>query len=182
MDNKILNAALSLAAQKPWDEVSLGDIARAAELSLADLRSEVACKLDILSALHTHLDERMLTAIDRAVPPAGAEQARDRLFDLFMARFDALQENRAAYLSVFGSLKSQPKNLLASMAPVLGTMRWALEASGVKSEGAKADLQIGGLCLVYLSALRAWMRDDSADLSATMASVDKGLGRLIRYF
>lgn len=182
MNDKILNAALELAAEKPWEEVSLGDIARAAELSLADLRAEVACKLDILNALHARLDERMLTAIDRAAPPADGAQAKDRLFDLFMARFDALQEKRAAYLSVFESLKSQPKILLASLGPVMGTMRWALEASGVKAEGVKADLQTGGLALAYLNGLRAWTKDETSDLSATMASVDKGLARLTRYF
>jgi hypothetical protein len=52
-----------------------------------------------------------------------------------------------------------------------------LTGAGVDSWGPLQPLQLKGLGLVYLAALRAWFGDDSADLAPTMAALDKGLAR-----
>ena len=47
---KAVRAALKLAAERGWGEISLADIAQEAGLSLAELRREFSCKSDIISA------------------------------------------------------------------------------------------------------------------------------------
>jgi hypothetical protein len=56
-------------------------------------------------------------------------------------------------------------------------MRWMLEAAGVSTAGLRGALRVRGLMAVWLWALRAWERDESADLSGTMAALDTALRR-----
>ena len=38
-------------------------------------------------------------------------------------------------------------------------------------------MRIKGLSLIYLAALRVWLKDDTQDFSRTMAQIDKNLKR-----
>ena len=55
-----------------------------------------------------------------------------------------------------------------------------LEAAGISAGGFRGVLRTKGLSAVYLSALRTWFRDETADKSKTMAALDKALGRADR--
>jgi hypothetical protein len=56
-------------------------------------------------------------------------------------------------------------------------MRWMLQAAGVPATGARGEVQVRGLLAVWLWGIRAWERDESDDLSGTMAAVDTALQR-----
>ena len=58
-----------------------------------------------------------------------------------------------------------------------GSMAWMLEAAGVPATGWRGTLRVQGLTAVWLYTLRAWLADESADLSGTMAALDRALGR-----
>ena len=60
-------------------------------------------------------------------------------------------------------------------------MAWALEAAGVTGRGCIVPIQIKALSAIYLSTMLVWLRDDSADLSKTMAALDKRLRRAERF-
>jgi hypothetical protein len=50
-----------------------------------------------------------------------------------------------------------------------------LAAAGISADGLCGLARIQGLKAIHLAALRAWMKDDSADLAATMAALDRAL-------
>jgi hypothetical protein len=52
-----------------------------------------------------------------------------------------------------------------------------LEAAGVSARGLTGGLRVQGLVGVWLYALRAWRKDQSPDLSGTMAALDRALQR-----
>jgi hypothetical protein len=54
-------------------------------------------------------------------------------------------------------------------------MRWMLEAAGISGRGPVGELRTRGLVGVWLYALRTWQSDQSEDLSATMAALDRAL-------
>ena len=55
------------------------------------------------------------------------------------------------------------------------SMGWMLEAAGVSALGPFDRLRAKGLLAVWLWTLRAWRRDTSDDLGATMAALDQAL-------
>jgi hypothetical protein len=52
-----------------------------------------------------------------------------------------------------------------------------LEGAGVSSRGVRGEIRKRGLAAVWAWGIRAWLRDESEDLSATMAAIDTALLR-----
>lgn len=171
----ILDAALSLAAQQGWAYTLVSDIAAEAELSLAALYDEIAEKGDVLILLGRRIDKQTLEAVG-APDPSVSE--RDRLFDILMERYDVLNQNRAAIISILESFKSDPKELVISFPHLGRSMSWMLHAAGLETSGVRGALRVAGLTGLYLKTLRIWQEDDSADMAKVMAALDKDLGRI----
>jgi ubiquinone biosynthesis protein COQ9 len=112
------------------------------------------------------------------VPADGS--VRDKLFDLLMRRFDALQAHRPGVTALLRALPSNPPVAVLLACATRRSMRWMLQAAGVSTAGLRGELRIRGLVAVWLWTLRAWERDDSADLSGTMAALDAAMRRAER--
>jgi AcrR family transcriptional regulator len=168
---RIIGAALELAAQRRWRHVRLDDIARQAGLDRAAFGAEFSSKAAILAAFLRDIDDRVVGA---GAPDAG-ETARDRLFDVLMRRFDALAPHKVAIGAIVGDLRTRPGAGLCMVPRFLCSMAAMLEAAGLSARGIAGLVRIEGLALIYANALRVWLADDSPDMAATMAALDKGL-------
>lgn len=175
--DRAVDAALSMAGLMGWGHVTLADIADEAGLTLAEMHDLFEDKTDILAAYGRRLDRQALDAIGAPDP---ALSPRERLFDILMERFDALNGDRAAVLSILGSLCAGPQDAAIALPHLGRSMHWMLEAAGIETAGLRGALKIVGLLTVYLAALWQWRKDESADLSATMAALDRALGRAER--
>lgn len=170
-DRALVGAAFSLAAERGWTGLTLGEAARTAGLSLAHARERFPGRLALLHRFGCLLDTDAL-----ADPPAEGS-ARDKLFDVLMRRFDGLQAHRAGVLSLMRALPFDPPAAALLACGTQRSMRWMLDAVGVDVTGFRGELRTKALVGVWLWGVRAWQRDESADLSGTMAAVDTGLDR-----
>lgn len=168
--DRILDAALKLAARRGWRRTGLADIAAEAGIGLDRLRAKFASKPAIVNGLIRRTDERALK-----LGVAEGSSARDRLFDVLMRRFDALAPDRAGIAAILRDLCRDPATALCHAPRLMVSMAWMLEAAGLESSGPFGLLRAKGLAAVYLWALRAWLDDDSRDLAKTMAALDRGL-------
>ncbi len=175
---KIVMQAMELSAELGWEFLTLRDVAEAAGVSLAELRDVFEDKGDILNALGRMIDRKVLEGmsdLDMESSP------RDVLFDVMMERFDALNEYRAGVVSVFHACKFDPKQAVIAAPHLCRSMAWMLEASGIDTNGLKGAAKVAGLTAVYLKTIRVWVKDDSPDMSKTMAALDKSLGAVEKY-
>lgn len=177
MREKVIAAAMRLAAERGWRSLSLVEIARAAGLPPAEVCRRYPCKPAILAALSRQVDEAVLAEDD---PESADEPARDRVFDVLMRRFDALQRYRPGVVRVIEDLPRDPLAAAAMLARTECSMALMLEAAGLASDGPRGVLRVKGLTAIYLATLRTWRRDDSPDMSATMAALDQNLRRAER--
>lgn len=174
---RIIDATLTLTARDGWDAVTLPRIARHAKISLSALHEQFDDRYDILAGYARRVDRRVLEAVG---PVETGSNHRDRLFDILMERFDILNENREALLSIIEHLKCEPHQILTSL-PYLGrSMRWMLEAAGIATSGLRGAAHIAALSAVYVATMRTWAQDDSPDMSKTMAALDHHLGQAER--
>ena len=90
---RLVAAAMKLAAERPWREVTLAQIAETAGVSLVDVRREFDTKADVLAAFVRSVDDAVLA---RAPQRTGAQPARDALFEVIMSRFDVLAAYKPA--------------------------------------------------------------------------------------
>ncbi len=173
----IIESALTLAASRGWARASLGDIAEAAGVSLAELRAEFSSKSAIVAAYSASVDREVLAARD---PEMAGRPATERLFDVLMKRFDLLNARREGVVAIVRSAPSNPEGVLCGSLTMRRSMRWMLEAADLSSAGLRGELRVNALCTLYLTMLRVWIHDDSEDMARTMAVLDRRLKRLDR--
>jgi ubiquinone biosynthesis protein COQ9 len=171
---KILDAALAVAVVQGWDRTSLRDIAEKAEISLFDFHNNFEDKADIITYLGRTIDRAVLSGLGEFDVESSP---RDRLFDILMDRFEALNEYREGIEAIFDSFKYDPKQAVITMPYLCKSMTWMLEAAGIETNGIRGAIKVAGLTGVYIKVLRTWKEDASADLSKTMAALDKALSR-----
>ena len=163
--DRAADAALTLAADKPWSAISLLDIARAAEVPFADLYAKAPTKAALVGRLGKRFDRAALeTASEEA-------DAVDRLFEAAMARLEAMEPHRAVLISI---ARAEPA-ALARRLPL--TARALLEASGIDSSGPRGALRLAAMTAVWARILQVW-RDDEGALNRTMAELDKRLKQM----
>lgn len=170
-DSALVAAALQIAADEGWRQVTVVAAARAADLPLARARERFPARGAILLKFGRMADQAVL----EGDPAEGS--VRDQLFDLLMRRFDALQSHRAGILALMRALPLDPGSALLLACATKRSMRWMLQTAGVPANGLFGELRVKGLLGVWLWALRAWEHDDSEDLTATMAALDTALAR-----
>jgi ubiquinone biosynthesis protein COQ9 len=171
-DNALIAAAFQRAAEVGWARVTVVDAARAAGLSLAEARVRFPGKHAILLRFGQRLDQAALSATP------GDGPIRDQLFDLLMSRFDAMKPHREGVRALLRYLPCDPATTLLLGCATRRSMRWMLHAAGQPTTGVRGALRIKGLVGVWTWTLRTFVRDDSDDLSATMAALDTTLGRV----
>jgi len=164
-------AALALCAEKSWVDVGLLSLCQEAGQSLSACAEAGITRFSVAE----YLDQKLDCAMLEAVADIEAEAPnRDRLFDVIMARFDAMQDQRAAWVSILEADAQEPAASFARAARRLRTAAWALEAIGISTDSLKATARVMGLARRLRKIEALWLKDD-ADLSKTMAGLDQTL-------
>jgi hypothetical protein len=170
-DAAIVGAAFALGAEAGWRKVSAAAACQRAGLDMTVARQRFPYRGKILVRFGELADVHALTG-------ALTEGAvRDRLFDILLRRFDFLQMHRAGVVALMKTLPLEPVLAMCLGKASLNSMGWMLEGAGVTATGGRGEVRKKGLLAVWLWGMRAWMSDETADLSATMAAVDTALNR-----
>ncbi len=176
LKDKVIDSALELASAQAWENISFKEIIDHADVALADAHEYFDDKSDIIISYGRRIDR---TIFDNCVfaeeEGASTLSCREKLFDLMMERFDVLNENRDAVLSILNSVKGDPKQLIISLPHIGRTMERMLDHVGIRNDGICGAVNVTGLSALYIHVLRVWKKDDSADMAKTMASLDKAL-------
>ncbi len=170
---RIMAAALDLAAARGWGALPLSAIAVEAGVGLAQMLESFPSKSALVRGLLADIDARVL---------AGGEvdadaTYRDRLFDVLMRRFDALAPHKDGVAAIVKDSALDPVFAACVGPRLIGSMGWMLEAADVPSSGVAGLARSKGLALIYLTAFRVWLDDDTPDMARTMAALDRGLAR-----
>jgi AcrR family transcriptional regulator len=168
-----LDAFVALIAEKGFADVTLRDVAERAELGLADLYRLYPDKVALVAAFMARIDAGVLAGASTRDDPE--ETARDRLFDVMMRRYDTLKPYREALREIRRAATRDPMLALAMGPALRRSMAAMLEAAAVPSEGLGGALRQNGLLVIHYAVSRVYDKDDTADLSRTMAALDSRL-------
>ena len=174
--DRLIAAALSLAAEQGWRRIGMAEIAEAAGLSLAETYEVARSKHAILWALRRKIDEAML-----AGGVVSGDSPRDRLFDVLMRRFEALRPYRTGLRAILRDSVGSPA-LLGCLPGLLRSMGWTLAAAGLPASGCRGRIARRVVGAIYVSMLPVFFRDDSRDLGTTMVALDKRLRQVETVF
>ena len=167
---RLIAAAMKLAIERPWKDVSLIDIADAAGLTLADVRTHFDGKPAIIRGFVRAVDDALLA---KARKPQAGEGHRDALFEVIMARFDLLNPHKPAIRAIMKDADPD----FAMIGSALSSQQWMLSAAGIEASGSRGAVRTLGLASVYASVFRTWLDDEDAGMARTMAALDRRLRR-----
>ncbi len=170
---QLLDAFLRLLAERSYDDVSLGDVGAAASLGRTELYRLYPDKLALVQAFMARVDGEVLAGTPASLDPE--ETVRDRLFDLLMRRFDALKPHRTALASIRRAGRRDPMMALVLGPGLMRSMAAMLEAAGVSGRGLPGLVRQNALLAIYAAISGVFDKDESADLSKTMAALDSRL-------
>ena len=176
--DRLIDAALALVVERGWRSVSLAAVASEAGVPILQVYRLFPSRTAILCGLLRRVDEAAL-----AMPLDGeaGEKPRDRVFDVLMRRFDALQPYRPALEVLRRDLRADPLTALALGRALLCSMRLMLEAAGISSHGVGGVIAVKLTTASYLAAAHTWAGDESPDLAPTMATLDRRLRGIERW-
>jgi AcrR family transcriptional regulator len=170
--DKIVAAFLALLAEKPFEKIGLAAVAEKAGVSLADMRGEFGSTFDIIAAFMRETDRKVLAGGEGEDAEA---TARDRLFDVLMRRFEALQPHREAVRSLVRSAERHPRFALALNKLAVRSQQWMLSAAGIDSSGLIGGLRAQAVAVMFARVARVWLDDEDPGLGHTMAELDRDL-------
>lgn len=171
-EDKLIDAALALAAERPWRTLALPEIADHAKVQIGEALLSLPSRDRIQRALIDRVDAQVFGSL-KDDPLDGS--VKDKLFDILMRRFDALDGHQAALRSMAKDAARDPLGTACTGARFLKSMALSLQAAGVSAEGCAGAAKAKALAVIQLNASRVWMNDEDPGLARTMAALDKGL-------
>ena len=144
------------------------------DLGVAELYALFPDKVSLAAAFMARIDAEVLEGTQPSLDPD--ETARDRLFDVMMRRYDALRPHRAALRAIRRAGMRDPMLTMSA-----GAGPATLDAGDARSRGDRFRARLSGaarqngLIAIHYAVSRVFDKDESQDLSATMAALDRRL-------
>lgn len=168
---KVVAAALSLAATRGWDHVTIEDIA--AESSIA--QKSIAAIFDDIWDILGYVLQDIADKTKAEVEDYLTDDWRENTMEILMTRFDLAQDHRAAFKRLPRDLAKHPRTMRRLARRFYRTMRDILLLAGFPAEDLN-PVTIGAFGVLYMSVVDTWSKDETPDMSRTMAAIDKRLG------
>lgn len=173
---RIVDAALALAAERGWEALRLHDLAVTLGIGLDDIRRHFREKDELIDAWFDRADAAMLHLADSGI--LGGFTPRQRLVELTMAWLDALEPRRAVTRQMIAA-KAEPGHLHIQIPAVMRisrTVQWLREAAGLEDHGLRRALGETALTGIYLAVFSRWLTETRPGSPQTRALLDSLLG------
>ena len=171
---RAVEALMRLAAEQPWQDIEIADVAAEAGLSLSEMRDLFPSKGAILDGYTRMIDK---VVIDGTTDDLAGEPSRERVFDVFMRRLDAMAPHREALRRIAHAMRSDPLSLSALNRSALNSMRYMLAAAGVPTEGPLGFIKLQGGVLSLAAVMETWFDDHDPTQAKTLSRLDRELTR-----
>ena len=173
-DRTMIEATLQLAQSQGWQRVSLVDASREAGLPLQQVRQRFPFKSMVLLRLNRQIDDAALCGASYGTT------VRERLFDLLMRRFDAMQDYRPGICAVMQTLPRDPALAAFLAGTTMESLRWIADSAALDRHGLGGMIRLNTLLAIWSGTLISWEKDITPDLAETMQTLDKALARAER--
>jgi AcrR family transcriptional regulator len=177
---QIVTASLELADGGGWHDLRLFQVADRLGLPLAAVQAEFRDRDAIADAWFERALEQVL-----ALPAAelAGQAPPERLLAVMMRWFAALAPHRRVTGAMLGAklYPGHPQHWVPLAFDLSRLIHWFLDAAQIASTGPRRQLAEIGLTVLFLKALRAWLRDPAGDLEQLREGLGRDLDRADRW-
>jgi ubiquinone biosynthesis protein COQ9 len=168
---RIMQAAMTVAGREGWQAATPEKIAAEAGVKPSDVKALYQDIWDILAGVLDGIEERT----EAEVKDYLTDNWRDNLLEIVMARFDCAQDYRPALKALPAFAARRPRHSGFFLRRLYAAMERILSLSRLPEERI-SPLAVTAFAAAYLSLVERWSKDETPDLSPTMAAADKRLG------
>ena len=102
-EKKIAQQTLSILKKKSWNAFSLEQVLKSVKVK----KTIIKTKFDLLKLISKYVDYHLINN----TKSLENSSTKDMLFEVLMARFDILEENRKAFLEIYKILKKKSSTI-----------------------------------------------------------------------
>jgi hypothetical protein len=172
-EKKIAKSTLKKLHVKSWNKITLDDVLG----KNIEKQKLFNTKNDLLKNLNRYVDSLLI----EKTKYIESSSSKDMLFEVLMARFDVLQQNRISFIKIFNELRKSPKKILKLFPSFLESMIVTAELAKFNVNGLRGSIRLKGLLIVYFITFYAWVDDKSLSLEKTMNVLDKNLDQAEKF-
>lgn len=167
----VVETALALVEVRGWDHVTLEDIATEGGHSEKAVKALFDDIWDILIYVLQDIADKTKAEVAEYL----TDDWRENAMEILMTRFDLAQVHRAAFKRLPRDLAKHPRTVRRLARRFYDTMRDMMLLAGFPAEDINPATN-SAFGLMYISVVDTWSKDDTPDMSRTMAAIDKRLG------
>ncbi|MDC0057655.1 hypothetical protein OAJ21_00490 [Pelagibacteraceae bacterium] len=167
IEKKIAERTLKKLHIKSWNKLTIDDVLE----KNTKKQNIFNTKNDLLKNLIRYVDN-ILVEKTKYIENSST---KDMIFEVVMARFDILQQNRVCFIKIFQELKKSPKKILKLLPSFLESMIVTAELAKFDVNGLRGSIRLKGLFIVYFTTFYSWVDDKTSSLEKTMNALDKNL-------
>jgi ubiquinone biosynthesis protein COQ9 len=167
---------LKILIKKSWSNLSIKQIKVKSRVKL--FSNLIKNKQELLNNINSYFDYNLILNSKKIEN----SKSKDMIFEILMMRFDLLQDNRKAILSIFKSFRSNPKELVFMIPKLLISVETMLNCVKISSKGIVGKIKIKGILIIYLTTFLVWIGDETESLEKTMTFLDNSLDQIEKLF
>tara|TARA_B110000438_G_scaffold296250_1_gene340647 strand:- start:2432 stop:2989 length:558 start_codon:yes stop_codon:yes gene_type:complete len=167
----IANVTLKILSKKSWNLLTVSDVKKNSKIKEFD--KLIDKKKSLLRNINNYFDYLLLLQIKEI----DDSNQKDMIFEIFMLRFDILENNRKAINSIFISFKKKPKELFFLLPSLLDSIILMAKYSNISNKGFVGQIRMKGLLIIYCATFFTWINDNNSSLEKTMTTLDQYLNQ-----
>ena len=178
---KIAQQTLKLLKLRKWKSISIDNICKNLKISKKEISKNIKSKNDLLKNINQYFDDCMMVEIKSLEKSS----SRDRLFEIFMLRFDLLTNYRISVLKIFTIFKKNPNKFIILLPSFITSIEKIAKASNIKTANIIGRMKIKALLIIYFATFLTWAKDNNSSLDKTMITLDNYIQRaenIIKFF
>ena len=175
---KIIEESFLFIEKIGWEEFSIEKFTEKYKYKISEVKNFISNKNDLLIEFSKMIDEKVELNID--LEEFENSNVKDNIFELIMMRFDAMTPFKSGLKKIIKEIKS-PIILKEISQNILASMDFYLEFSNAYDDTIFDIIKKKSLFLIYSYCFKAWINDDSKELSKTMSELDRLLNYAERF-
>ena len=157
-----------------WHSIDLEKLSHECDFDVLNVTGGIRNKVDLLVAFSAFIDTTVNQSIDADLKDDQIP-TRERLLEALLIRFEALAPYKAGVIKLMKTFPPNPTFVVIGSKSLKLSMEATLTAVGLEAKGIQGAIRVKGLCMIFMSGVCAWAKDNSEDLSATTRILDERL-------
>jgi ubiquinone biosynthesis protein COQ9 len=175
MQKKIIKIFLDLVTEKGWQATTLESVSEACDLPISELTQILPSKERLFPMLAEIVEQDIFSLLGAGELSQYSE--KERAIEIFLTKFEILTPFKLFFKTLRENFLSETEMSIPFSLAELSSLDRILTHYQFSDSSLISTLKRKGLFGIYLLSLDTWLKDETEDLSPTLAKLDSLLSK-----